>query len=164
MSTIAILIEKEFNDAEVIYPLYRLREAAHTVVIIGPQKTIYAGKYGYPIAANASVDTVSSKEFDGLIIPGGWAPDYMRRTPKMIDFVKAMAKKPIGAICHGGWMLASANIIRNKTVTGFIAIKDDLVNAGATYVDKEVVVDGNIITSRKPDDLPAFMREFLKKF
>ncbi len=103
---------------------------------------------------------IGPEELDALIIPGGYAPDHMRRHETMVNLVKGAAQqgKIVAAICHAGWMLASADVIRGEKVTGFFAIKDDLVNAGGRYVDEEVVVDGNIITSRKPDDLPAFCR------
>jgi len=109
---------------------------------------------------DAGSDDILSSEFDGLIIPGGYAPDHMRRYPAMVKLVKDLfeARKVIAAICHAGWMLASADILEGRTVTSFFAIKDDLTHAGAHWVDEEIVVDGNLITSRKPDDLPAFMK------
>jgi protease I len=109
---------------------------------------------------DVNIEQVSADDFDGIVIPGGYAPDIMRRYPKMVQLVKDSyeAGKLVAAICHAGWMLASAKILKDKTVTSFFAIKDDLVNAGAHWVDQEVVVDGNLVTSRMPDDLPAFMR------
>jgi protease I len=111
-----------------------------------------------------NADQVSAADFDGMVIPGGYAPDLMRRHPKMVQLVRDFneAGKLVAAICHAGWMLASAEILQGKTVTSFFAIKDDLVHAGANWVDEEVVVDGNLVTSRKPDDLPAFMRAIIK--
>ena len=109
---------------------------------------------------DVSADLVSAADFDGIVIPGGYAPDIMRRYPKMVQLVRDFheAGKVVAAICHAGWMLASAEILENRKVTSFFAIKDDLIHAGADWVDQEVVVDGNLITSRKPDDLPAFMK------
>jgi len=160
---VAILIEDLYQDLEVWYPYYRLQEAGAEVVVVGTGKKEYKGKYGYPIAAERSAEQVSASEFDAIIVPGGYAPDILRRYPAVIQFVKDAHQqgKVIGAICHAGWLLVSAGILKGKTVTCFSAIKDDVVNAGATYVDRDVVRDGNLITSRKPDDLPAFMREIL---
>ena len=160
---VAILVEDLYQDLEVWYPSYRLKEAGVEVTVIGTGKREYKGKFGYPITAQMSVEDVSPEAHDGLIIPGGYAPDLLRRFPAVIELVKAASAlgKVIGAICHGGWILCSANIVRGRTVTCFAAIKDDLINAGANYVDREVVRDGNLVTSRMPDDLPAFMRTFL---
>ena len=160
---VAILIEDLYQDLEVWYPYYRLQEAGAEVVVVGTGKKEYKGKYGYPIAAERSAEQVSASEFDAIIVPGGYAPDILRRHPAVIQLVKDAHQqgKVIGAICHAGWLLVSAGILKGKTVTCFSAIKDDVVNAGATYVDRDVVRDGNLITSRKPDDLPAFMREIL---
>ena len=160
---IAILVEDLYQDQEVWYPLYRLREEGAEVIVVGTNKKEFKSKHGYPIVANVTVDKVSAKQFDGLIVPGGYAPDILRRYPDVIALVKEMHRqeKVIAAICHAGWVLASADILRGKTVTCFFAIKDDLINAGAKYVDREVVRDGNLITSRKPDDLPAFLRTII---
>jgi len=157
---VAILVEDLYQDQEVWYPYYRLREAGAEVVVVGTgSKGEYKGKYGYPITPQTTAEQISAHEIDGLIVPGGYAPDILRRFPTVIRLVKeADAQgKVIGAICHAGWVLCSAGILRGKTVTCFSAIKDDVVNAGAAFVDREVVRDGNLITSRKPDDLPAFM-------
>lgn len=164
MSRIALLVEDLYQDQEVWYPLYRLKEAGVDVTVVGTTKKEFKSKHGYPISAEAAIDEVSAAQFDGVIVPGGYAPDLLRRFPKVLQFVKDMDQqgKLIAAICHAGWVLCSADVLRGKTVTGFFAIKDDLVNAGAKYVDREVVRDGNLITSRKPDDLPAFMRTFLE--
>jgi protease I len=124
----------------------------------------YAGKSGTQAAPDAVADNVSASEFDGIIIPGGYAPDHMRRYPAMVKLVKELfeAQKVVAAICHAGWMLASAKILKGRTVTSVSAIKVDLIHAGANWVDEEVVIDGKLITSRKPDDLPAFMRAVIK--
>jgi len=164
--TAVILIEQDFQDLEVWYPALRLREAGLKVIFAGtgsaPQ---YKGKFGYPAVPDTTIDKVGLKDFDVLIIPGGWAPDFLRRYPLVIQLVKDADKagKIIGSICHGGWVLASADIIKGRAVTSFSAIKDDLVHAGANYQDAEVVVDRNLITSRKPDDLPAFCAAILKQ-
>ncbi len=120
----------------------------------------YTGKPGTEVTVDVSADQVSAADFDGIVIPGGYAPDIMRRYPKMVQLVRDFheAGKVVAAICHAGWMLASAEILENRKVTSFFAIKDDLIHAGADWLDQEVVVDGNLITSRKPDDLPAFMK------
>ncbi len=158
---IIILVEEMFNDQEFWYPYYRLKEAGAQVVVVGSGSSReYTGKAGTKAKADVDADAVSSSEFDGIIIPGGYAPDHMRRHSKMVNLVKEIyqAGRVVAAICHAGWMLSSAGILKGRTVTSFFAIRDDLVHAGATWVDKEVVVDGNMITSRKPDDLPAFMK------
>ncbi len=158
---IIILVERMFNDQEFWYPYYRLKEAGVEVVVVGSgSDEAYTGKSGTQTKVDASADEISSSEFDGIIIPGGYAPDHMRRYPAMVKLVKELfdAGKVVAAICHAGWMLASAHILQGRTVTSFFAIKDDLTNAGANWVDEEVVVDGKLITSRKPDDLPAFMK------
>ena len=160
---IAMLVEDLYQDQEVWYPYYRLTEAGAEVVVVGTGKPEYKSKFGYPITASTSAAQVSAKAFDGLIIPGGYAPDILRRDPAVIRLVQEADRqgKVIGAICHAGWVLCSADILRGRTATCFSAIRDDVVNAGATYVDREVVRDGNLITSRKPDDLPAFLRTII---
>ena len=158
---IIIPVEQMFNDLEFWYPYYRLKEAGSQVVVVGSGAAEqYAGKSGTKIKVDVNADQVSVSEFDGIVIPGGYAPDHMRRYPEMIALVKNLYedRKTVAAICHAGWMLASAKILAGRTVTSFFAIKDDLIHAGANWIDEEVVVDDNLITSRKPDDLPAFMR------
>ena len=158
---VAILIEEMFNTWEFWYPYYRLKEAGAEVVVVGTGTAeVYHGKPGTDAKPDVSVDQVSAADFDGVVIPGGYAPDLMRRSPQMVQLVKDLfdAGKTVSAICHAGWMLASSGVLKGKTITSFFAIKDDMVNAGAEWVDQEVVVDGNLITSRKPDDLPAFMK------
>ena len=161
---VAILVEDLYQDQEVWYPYYRLKEAGAEVVVVGTgSKTEYKSKFGYPISPEVTAEAVSADDIDGLIVPGGYAPDLLRRYPAVIRLVKeANSKgKVIGAICHAGWVLCSAGVLRGKTATCFSAIKDDVTNAGATYVDREVVRDGNLITSRKPDELPAFLRTII---
>lgn len=157
---IAIFIEDYYEDTEFWYPYYRLKEESAEVVVIGPEIKSYKGKKGLPAKSDKTIHDVQATDFDALIIPGGYSPDRMRRIPEMIEFVKKMdeRKKVIAAICHGPWMLASAKIINGKKMTSFFSIKDDMVHAGADWTDEEVVKDGNIITSRKPDDLPAFCK------
>jgi protease I len=161
---VAALVEDHYEDLELWYPVLRLREAGAEVQIIGPRVgEVYKSKYGYPARADLGMDTAEAAAFDGLVIPGGYAPDRMRRHAAMLTFVRAMhaAGKPIAFICHAGWVPISAGIVRGRTVTSVSAIKDDLTNAGATWVDQEVVVDGNLISSRTPADLPAFCRELV---
>ncbi len=162
---VAILVEDIYQDLEVWYPLLRLKEEGATVIVVGSGRTKeFKGKYGYPIEADIDAEDLRVDDIDGVVVPGGYAPDMMRRYPAMIDIVREAfhAGKVIASICHGAWILASADIIRGKKVTCFSAIRDDVINAGARYTDEEVVVDGNIITSRKPEDLPAFLREMIK--
>lgn len=158
---VAVLVEDMFNIYEFWYPFYRLKEAGADVVVVGSgRKFQFTGKPATEVTVDASADEVSIGEFDGIIIPGGYAPDMMRRYPKMVKLVTDAVNegKTVAAICHAGWMLASAGILKGRKVTSFYAIKDDLVHAGAQWVDEEVVVDGKLVTSRTPDDLPAFMR------
>ena len=162
---VAILAENLYQEMELWVPYYRLKEAGAAVKVIGTGSAkSYTSKHGYPVAVDAAADEVKAKEFDAVIIPGGYAPDLMRRSTAMVGLVREAFQqgKVVAAICHAGWMLCSAGILKGKTATCFHAIKDDMVNAGARYVDEEVVVDGNLITSRKPDDIPAFCREIIK--
>jgi protease I len=148
-----------YQEMEVWYPLYRLREAGAEVVTVGATAgESYKSKLGYPCVAEISYDVARAEDFDGVVAPGGFAPDFIRRHPKAIDFVRQVSAqgKLAAAICHGPWVLCSAGVLKGKRATSFFAIKDDVVNAGALWEDSEVVTDGNIVTSRKPDDLPAF--------
>lgn len=161
---VLIPVENMFNDLEFWYPFYRLKEAGADVVVAGSGSSEkYTGKSGTEAMVDTSAGKLKAGDFDAIVIPGGYAPDIMRRYPEMVKLVKDMHKagRVVAAICHAGWMLASAEIVEGRTLTSFFAIKDDLVHAGAQWVDKEVVVDGNLITSRKPDDLPAFMRAII---
>ncbi len=160
----AILLGPTFEDREVTYPYYRLKEDYVNVKLLGIGENTYTGKYGLPLAVDGQcVDYVNTK-FDLVIIPGGFAPDKIRASKEALEIVrKANTNKAIiASICHGAWVLVSANIISAKTLTCYENIKDDCINAGAKWIDKEVVVDGNLVTSRKPDDLPAFCREIIK--
>ncbi len=161
----AILVEDLYNDFEVWVPYYRLKEEGVLVHVIGSGTALtYHGKYGVPISADKSAKEVRGKDFDLVIIPGGYAPDRMRIHPEMVQLVREASEngKILASICHGGWMLASANVVRGKRLTSYVAIKDDLVNAGALWEDSEMVQDGALITSRKPEDLPAFCRAIIQ--
>jgi len=161
---VAILAETLYEDLELWYPYYRLREAGADVFVVGSGSAeTYQSKHGYPVTVDAEADTVTASQFDCVIIPGGYSPDHMRRHPSMVKLVREAHEqgKVVAAICHAGWMLCSANIVRGKTATSYRSIKDDMVNAGANWVDREVVRDGSLITSRAPADLPAFMRTIL---
>ncbi len=165
--TIAILVEQDYQDLEVWFPVLRLREEGATVRLVGTgSASEYRGKYGYPAKVDANVSAINAAELDGVVIPGGWAPDKLRLSEPILQLVRDLnaANRPIACICHGGWVLISANIVKGRSLTSYVAIKDDLINAGANWQDREVVVDRNLVTSRKPDDLPAFVREFIKLF
>lgn len=162
---IVILVETLYNDLEFWYPYYRLKEEGAEVCVVGPEAGgRYKGKDGITVKADKGMNGIKTGDYDGLVIPGGYAPDHMRRHPAMVGMVRDFheAGKTVAAICHAGWMLASADILRGRKATSFFAIKDDLVHAGAEFIDQEVVVDGNLITSRTPDDLPAFMKAIIK--
>lgn len=156
---IALYVDNFYQELEVWYPLLRMKEAGVEVVTVGAEAgKVYTSKLGYPVTADKSYAQVSTAEFDGLIIPGGYAPDHIRRHPRAIELAKEMTTsgKLVAAICHGPWVLCSTGTLKGRRVTGFFSIKDDLVNAGALFEDKEVVIDGALVTSRKPEDLPAF--------
>lgn len=162
---IAVLVEDYYQVLEAWYPYLRLREEKIDTVFVGPaRKKEYQSKEGYPLQAELPIEQARADEFAGVIIPGGYAPDLLRREPRITAFVRKLfeQKKLVAAICHGGWVLVSAGILSGRKATAFSAIKDDLINAGADYVDKEVVVDANLITSRNPYDLPAFCGEIIK--
>jgi protease I len=165
--SIAILIEEQYQEMEVWYPKFRFWEEGAEVSLIGSEKCkVYHSKVGYPAEADEGAAQVHGNDFDALVIPGGFAPDFMRRNEDMIRIVKEAYEggKVIAAICHGVWMLCSVpETIKGRKATCFMAIRHDVMNAGAEYVDQEVVVDGPIITSRKPDDLPAFCRAIMGK-
>ncbi|MDY6827531.1 MAG: type 1 glutamine amidotransferase domain-containing protein [Bacillota bacterium] len=160
---VAILLEQLYEDPEFWYPYYRLMEAGAQVLVIAPEAREYKSKYGYPAVADLAAKDVKAELYDAIVIPGGYSPDYMRRSPDLIGFVKSAFEKGklIAAICHGPWILASVGAVKGRKVTAFYSIRDDLINAGADFIDREVVRDGNVITSRKPRDLPAFCREII---
>ena len=154
-----------YEDLELWYPKFRLIEAGATVVVAGEQaQTEYAGKHGYPCRSDVAIDSIDTSQFDALVVPGGFMPDKLRRNPRVLSIVREMfaAGKPLAAICHGGWKPISAGIYRGVRVTGSPGIKDDLINAGAIYEDSAVVVDGNSVSSRRPDDLPDFCRSLIQ--
>ncbi|UJS15995.1 MAG: type 1 glutamine amidotransferase [Candidatus Jettenia sp.] len=162
---IAVLIEDHYQILEVWYPYLRLREEGIETVFVGTgTKKTYESKEGYPAQEELSIKNINIHDFEGVIIPGGYAPDVLRRYEEINTFVKTMHQKGklVAAICHAGWVLVSAGILKGKKATCFYAIKDDVVNAGAEFLDKEVVVDGNLITSRNPFDLPAFCTQIVK--
>ena len=162
---VAVLIEDQYQVLEVWYPYLRLREEGIETVLVGTgSKKEYKSKEGYPAFEELSVKNASTEEFDAVIIPGGYAPDLLRRYTEVNTFVKNMHEqgKLVAAICHAGWVLVSAGILKGKKATCFHAIKDDVINAGAEYLNREVVVDGNLITSRNPYDLPAFCTQIIK--
>jgi len=162
---VGIFVDDEYQELEFWYPYLRLQEEGIKPVIIANEKKTYKSKLGYPVQADATTEDVAQRKFDAIIIPGGYAPDKMRCHKGMLRLVKDTHDRGaiIAAICHAGWVLVSAKIISGKKVTGYHSIKDDLVNAGANYVDEPVVVDKNIITSRQPDDLPVFCKAIIQQ-
>ena len=162
---VAILVEKFYEDLELWYPYYRLMEAGCKVILVGPKAgESYASKHGYPCKSDVAAKDVSIDDFDGVIIPGGYSPDHMRRCPPMIQLVTncAIQGKMLAAICHGPWMLCSTKgALKGKRATGFFAVRDDVENAGMVWEDEACVRDGNLVTSRTPADLPEFMQGIL---
>jgi protease I len=156
---ILMLVAEEYEDLELQYPKYRMMEEGARVLVAGKKsKETYKGKHGYPCQADLSIDEVKVDEFQAVIIPGGYAPDKLRRIPKVLEILKQFdsQQKLIAFICHAGWLPISAGIIKGVKCTSFSSIKDDMVNAGAHWVDEPVVVDRHFISSRFPDDLPQF--------
>src|SRR5437016_9606391 len=148
---IALLVDDHYQEMELWYPLYRLREAGAEVVLVGAQSgKTYQSKLGYPAKSDRAYDDVAASEFDGVVIPGGYAPDLIRRYAKANHFVREMNAqgKLVASICHGAWVLCSAGILKGRRATCFFSIKDDVIHAGARYEDSEAVVDGNLVTSR----------------
>jgi len=152
-----------YEDLELWYPKIRLEEEGVRTIVAGLGERTYQGKRGYPVTVDANVDQVAAADFDGLVIPGGYAPDILRRSPRVLQLVREIhqADKPVAFICHAGWVPISAGIVRGKRGTSVGAIKDDLVNAGLVWEDSPVVVDGNLISSRTPADLPQFCRAII---
>jgi protease I len=155
---IAVLAENMYQELELWYPLLRMREEGANVVVVGPADQVYASKLGYPVKPDLTVAQVNAADLDAVIIPGGFAPEGMRRHKPTIDLVREVHAQGslVAAICHAGWVLASAGIARERNVTCVAIIKDDVIHAGGKYVDQPVVRDGNVITSRLPSDLPVF--------
>ena len=161
---ILMFVDHIYEDLELLYPKYRLIEAGAAVVVAGPKAgATYKGKHGYPCASDAAISNMQERDFNGLVIPGGFAPDQLRRDPKVLELTRQFhaAGKLVAHICHAGWIPISAKIVQGIRCTSTPGIKDDLVNAGALWVDEPVVVDQNHITSRRPDDLPHFCRAII---
>lgn len=164
MTSVLFFVANWYEDLELWYPKIRLEEEGMTTVVAGLGEKTYQGKRGYPITVDTSVDEVLARDFDGLVIPGGYAPDIMRRSAKVLSLTREIfeAGKPVAFICHAGWVPISAGIVRGRRGTSVGAIKDDLVNAGMLWEDSSVVVDGNLISSRTPADLPVFCKALIK--
>ncbi|MGD2168810.1 MAG: type 1 glutamine amidotransferase domain-containing protein [Chlamydiota bacterium] len=165
MNKVLILIHDIYEDLELWYPKIRLEEARIETVVAAPEKhKTYKGKHGYPCSADIAINEVHTKNYSGLLIPGGYAPDKLRRDPKVLEIVNEFHKdkKPIAFICHAGWVLISAKILQNKKVTSVAAIKDDIINAGAQFLDEPLVIDENLISSRTPKDLPVFAKALVE--
>ncbi|ACZ18358.1 type 1 glutamine amidotransferase domain-containing protein [Thermanaerovibrio acidaminovorans] len=162
---VMLLVEDLYEEMELWYPKYRLEEAGYQPVVAGPEaRKVYSGKHGYPCRSDASVYDLKDQDFMGIVIPGGFAPDKLRRIPKVLELVRNFmaSGKLVAHICHGGWICASAEVVSGFRLTSTPGIKDDLVHAGALWTDEPVVVDRNMVSSRRPDDLPLFMAECLK--
>ncbi len=161
---ILFFVDDIYEDLELWYPKLRLEEAGAGTTIAGPEADrVYKGKHGYPCRSDAAIAQMEASDFQGLVVPGGFMPDKLRRNAKVLQLVRDFAEsgKLVAAICHGGWIPISACVYKDVRVTGSLGIKDDLVNAGAIWEDAPVVVDRNFISSRKPDDLPDFCREIV---
>lgn len=159
---VACFIEEEFEDLELWYPVLRLQEEGALVDFVGNERKKYIGKYGVPAMSHVTFDELQPEQYDGFLVPGGWAPDKLRRYPEVLNAIQLadQQKKPIGQICHAGWVLISAKILQGRRVTSTPGIRDDLENAGAIWFDEAVVVDGHIISSRRPPDLPQYAKAF----
>jgi protease I len=162
--TFLILVGPEYEDLEIWYPKLRVEEAGYETVVAGLGESSYRGKHGYPCPVDAHIRDVRATDVVGLLAPGGWAPDKIRRDADVLQRVREVheAKKVVATICHGPWVLISAGIVRGRRMTSTVGIRDDLVNAGAKWVDEPVVIDGNIISSRVPKDLPKFGKELVR--
>ncbi len=156
--TIAILVGPEYEDLEVWYPKLRLEAAGYAAPLVGTRGVTFSGKHGYPAAVERDIADLDHANLAGVLAPGGWAPDKLRRDPAVLELVRSVHERGglVATICHGPWILISAGIVRGRRLTSTVGIRDDVVNAGAEWVDQEVVVDGNIISSRVPKDLPTF--------
>jgi protease I len=160
---ILILVGPEYEDLEVWYPKLRLEEAGYETPLVGMGAASYAGKHGYPCKVEGTVENFPASSLVGILAPGGWAPDKLRRDPAILERVREVdaAGKLVATICHGPWILISAGILRGRRLTSTVGIRDDVVNAGATWVDAPAVTDGNLVSARVPSDLPAFGRAML---
>ena len=165
MADVAFVLAENFEDSEFKLPYDRLREAGHQITVIGSEagKEVKGKQGEESVTLEATPDEVNTADFDALVIPGGYAPDKLRMDEGVVKFVKGFfnSNKPVAAICHAGSLLVEADVVEGRTLTSFPSVRTDLVNAGAEWVDKEVVVDGNLITSRDPDDLDAFCSAIL---
>ncbi|MCY8520778.1 type 1 glutamine amidotransferase domain-containing protein [Bacillus atrophaeus] len=156
-------VSDDFEDLELWYPVYRLREEGAIVHLAGEKANHqYKGKYGVPAVSDYDLKSINVNEYDAVLVPGGWAPDKLRRYPEVLEIIRTMNKKekPIGQICHAGWVLISSGILSGKKVTSTPGIKDDMTNAGAEWFDEAVVVDGHLVSSRRPPDLPQYAKAF----
>ncbi len=164
MKKIALLLDNYVEEVEFIYPYYRFQEEGFKVEVVSSKVGEFKGKNGLIFHSNVEVDPEKANEYDGIFIPGGYAPDRFRRDERIVSLVRKVydAGKPIGAICHGPWLLISAKVVKGKKVTGFFSIKDDLINAGAIYTGNLVEVDGNLITGTDPKAMPQMVKEFIK--
>lgn len=156
-----IFVGEDYEDLELWYPKLRLLEAGAGVTVAGQERgKTYLGKHGYPCVSDGAIDEMEVEDFHGVVVPGGWMPDKLRRDEKVLDLIRGFHRRtlPIAAICHGGWIPISAGVYEGVRVTGSPGIKDDLINAGAEWIDAPVVVDGHFVCSRRPSDLPDFMR------
>ena len=161
--TVLFFAGPQYEDLELWYPKIRLEEEGAKTVVAGLGEKVYQGKKGYPVTVDGTVDDLYAEVYDGLVIPGGYAPDHMRRSEKLLGITRAIAEagKPVAFICHAAWVPISAGLLKGRKATSVRAIRDDVVNAGATWLDEPVVVDGNLISSRTPADLPAFCRAII---
>jgi len=160
---VLIFAENDYEDLELWYPKLRLQEAGVQVTVAGPREKVYKSKHGYPVETDGNAADFNAADFHGVVVPGGWCPDRLRRYPEVLSLTREIANAGgmVGAICHGGWVLVSADVLRGRRCTSVAAIKDDMKNAGAEWVDEPTVVDGNLVTAQVPKDLPAFCREML---
>jgi protease I len=156
---VAVLAEDLYEDPELWYPYYRLLEAGAEVHLVGPEARVYESKHGFPVKADVAASQVTADDFDAVVVPGGYAPDKLRRHQSILDLVRGVYEKGgvVAAICHAGWVPISAGILKGRRATSVSAIKDDMINAGVDWEDEAVVVDENLVTSRTPRDLPAFL-------
>jgi protease I len=164
MKKILAFVDHIYEDLELLYPKIRCEEEGWQVVVAGPEAGVtYKGKHGYPCVSDAAIADVDAADYDGLLVPGGFMPDKLRRDPKVLELTRAFdaAAKPIAFICHAGWILISANILRGRKATSTVGIKDDMINAGADWVNEPLVIDGHLISSRTPVDLPVFGKAFV---
>lgn len=163
MKKVIALVSEDFEDLELWYPVLRLREEGCQVDFAAEKPGKYHGKYGVPCEVSLTFGEIDPKDYDGILVPGGWAPDKLRRFPEVLEMVRSMNAddKAIGIICHAGWVLASAEILEGRRVTSTPGIKDDMRHAGATWVDEASVIDGNIVSGRRPPDLPMYAKDFI---